>query len=242
MTDSYPEPSESEMAELNRLLGDPAVWAEPSADVEDRVLAAIAEAGAETPVLGGGPVEVPNQRPMAFEQTHMPVQAEEPVADTGAVVDLSQRRERRNNRRMWPLTAAAAVLVAAAVSAAVLFNRQEAVDPDLITVAMAPTESAPEASASAQVSERQNGAQIIIEIDGLEPAPEGSFYAVWLVRPEPRNRVSAGTFHMRGADLGQIEFWAGVSPETYTMLTITLESENDPDVPSELILSGEILS
>lgn len=240
MTDSFPEPTEAEMAEIDRLLGDPAVWAEPSADVEDRVLAAIAEAGAENPTLGRGPVEVPNQRPVAFEHTEEPAQVQRPSHDSAEVVDLSQHRERRT-RRLWPLSAAAAVLIAAALSAAVLLNRPEAADPNLIEVAMAPSEAAPDAMAVANIIDRPNGAQIVIEIDGLEPAPEGSFYAVWLIRPEPFNRVSAGTFHMRGANQSEIEFWAGVSPEIYNVVTITLESEEDPDVPSQPILRGDIV-
>lgn len=240
MTDSYPEPTEAEMAEINRLLGDPAVWAEPSVDVEDRVLAAIVDAGAENRNPGRGPVEASNQRPVAFEHGAAANQAPQLPAESAEVVDLSQRRERRD-RRLWPLSAAAAVLIAAAVSATVFLNRPEADDPNLITVAMAPSEAAPDAEAVARIVDRPNGAQIVIEIDGLEPAPEGSYYEVWLVRPEPQNRVTAGTFHMRGADQSEIEFWAGVSPEIYNVVTITLESEEDPDVPSQPIFRGDIV-
>ena len=80
----------------------------------------------------------------------------------------------------------------------------------------------------------------MVEISGLQPAPAGSFYEVWLVREEPRTVISAGTFHMRGSDSGEIEFWAGVSPRTYPIVTVTLEAEADPSAPGELVLIGEI--
>lgn len=121
----------------------------------------------------------------------------------------------------------------------VSFNRSES--SEVTTVALAPTEMAPDASAVAHIDERPNGARLIVELSGLEPAPPGSFYEVWLVRDEPRTVISAGTFHMRGADQGEIEFWAGVSTEFYKTVTITLESEADPSAPGLLVLEGRIV-
>lgn len=209
------ELSNANLGDLPQLLGDPAVWAEPASGIEDRVVAAIAAEQSDQAIAAQG------------------------VADTEQVVDLSERRARRvGGRRFWSMAAAALVIIAASSAAGFAFGRFD--NTDITTVALAPTELIPEASAIAEVDERPNGARLVLELDGVDPAPAGRFYEVWLVKEEPRTAISAGTFHMRGSDDGQIEFWAGVSTKVYQTITVTLQSETDPSAAGELILRGRI--
>lgn len=218
MSDEFiDDPEGGAPAELTRLLSDPAVWSEPSPEVEDRLVAAItalrSEAGGAGPVGGDDPV-----------------------------IDLEQRRSRRaGGRRFWPLAAAAALLITA-ISAAAGFAIGRSDGGDLTTVALAPVDGSTSADVVVAIDDRPNGARLLVDIAGLAPAPPGAYYEVWLVRPDPRTAISAGTFHMRGSDTGEIEFWAGVSPEIYTTITVTLEAEAEPSADGELILAGDIAS
>ncbi len=206
--------AEPDDRELRRLLDNPALWAEPSAAAEDNVVAAIAA------------------------QLSSPEQSSPTVVEDQSVVDLGERRARRTgSRRFWPLAAAAALLIIV-ISATAGFTLGRSGDSDLTTVALAAADPAYSASAVARIDERPNGARLLVNLSDLEPAPLGHFYEVWLVKADPRTVISAGTFHMRGSDSGEIEFWAGVSPQVYRTITVTLESEADPTAPGELILEG----
>lgn len=248
---SFPQedrPDQQEFPELSKLLADDAIWAEPSPDLEDRVLAAIAAeqqkadhrqtgwATSEAESIGWTADQTDAGGDIGIGTGNIGTGGDD---QTEPVVDLDERRARRGGgRRFWPLAAAAAVLIIAASGmAGFLATRQD--QPDYL-VALAPTELAPGAGAVARINDRPNGAQLVVELEGLDPAPPGSFYEVWLVKEDPRTVISAGTFHMRGDDTGEIEFWSGVSPEFYPIITVTLESEADPAAPGELVLRGEV--
>ena len=92
------------------------------------------------------------------------------------------------------------------------------------------TELAADADADVELAILRNGLRIILAVDELPPAPEGTFYEAWLHAPDGAV-VSAGTFHMRN-QTGRIELWAGVTPERYPSFLVTLEDDDGDPAPS----------
>jgi hypothetical protein len=91
------------------------------------------------------------------------------------------------------------------------------------------TGPAPMASGTVEGWNTGSGTRMVLDIDGLDPAPPGYVYELWL-SAGPRH-ISAGTFVEAGADL---ELWAGVSRRDYPRVWITLEPLDDDES-----LSGE---
>jgi hypothetical protein len=75
----------------------------------------------------------------------------------------------------------------------------------------------------------ESGTRMVLDIEGLDPAPPGFVYELWL-SAGPRH-ISAGTFVEAGNDL---ELWAGVSRRDYPRVWVTLEPLDDNES-----LSGE---
>ena len=88
--------------------------------------------------------------------------------------------------------------------------------------ALAVTELAPDAEVTAYLDEQRAGFAITLEITGLPPAPEGSYYAAWLRGPS--GTVPIGTFHWRSGGI-PIELWSGVDPADYPELVVSLQDE-----------------
>lgn len=108
-------------------------------------------------------------------------------------------------------------------------------------VVMAATDLAPAAEAVAEIIETANGVLIRVELSGLQPAPDGSFYQGW-VRNEAGEQVSIGTFHMRGGG-GRVGLWSGVSLDEYDTISITLQREGaGPASSGEVVLRGQLSS
>ena len=266
MTDnpeSWTTPGSEEPEAIGRFLRDPAVWAQPSADVGDRVLASILaeKAAAEAPADGSVADRWPppaHPADAARRTEPEPVRPDPAVGGggpqpgrteatasasaTGEIIDFDRAaergRRRRGRGRLLPLAAAAAVAIIALGALAAVNLRSDDETPDF-TVALAPTELAPDGVVVAEIDERRNGVRIVLDLSGLPPAPDGFFYQAWLVRPEPRNAVSAGTWHLRGGD-GSIELWAGVSTEEYTTISVTLSPESDPTSPGDRLFVGQL--
>ena len=136
------------------------------------------------------------------------------------VVDAVRAEAGSQPRRRWVgLGGIAAGLLL--VAAALLFLRDEA-EPHVL---MAATDLAPTASAVATIIDTPGGVLIRLEVGGLPPAPEGSYYQGW-VRNEQGDSVSIGTFHMRGGE-GRIGLWSGVSLEEYPTISVSLQKEGE---------------
>ena len=102
------------------------------------------------------------------------------------------------------------------------------------------TELAPTATATAEVAELPNGAGIRLDVENLDPAPDGYYYQGW-VRSEAGETVTIGTFHMRGGD-GTVTLWSGVDLAAYPTLTVTLQQEGaGPESSGEVVLRGSIV-
>jgi hypothetical protein len=192
-----------------RLLDNPAVWAEVTPGLKERVLAEAL-----------GAVE-----PAAYDEN------ENENEDEGAVVTPLQGRPRRGAPRhaaarsrppLWQrpvLLAAAAVALVGITVGGTLAATRDATEPAGTEVALAGTENMPDASATVQLRNEPSGVSVTLNVSGLPPAPERTFYEAWLVS-EDRGKVSAGTFHIREPQ-DDIVLWLGVDPADYDAITVT---------------------
>jgi hypothetical protein len=232
------EPMPEDLNRLVGMLGEPALWAEPSAEVEDAVLAAIAAertAGrppqetsiTSEPQTVGDPTVVPLVRRPSPTASPSPPPSARPKANRGRLL----------------LAAAAVFLLGAVTGGGILAatgrlgSEGPVAQANRVEVALAGVGQAPAASAVAQIEARENGSWIKLDVTGLDPAPAGFVYEAWLVRDEPRTRITAGTFHMRGGD-GDLILWSGVLLDDFPTVTVTLESVEDPSTDSQLVLRG----
>lgn len=196
----------ADLGPLAGLLSDPTLWDDPDPAVEESIVAAIA--------AEAGPV----------------AQAPTAVADITAAPD-----------NVTPISAARRWLapIAAGVAAALVILGGFALvagddDPSGVEVALAGTDLAPDASAQAVIADTPLGTRIVLDVTGLPPAPEGTYYEAW-VRQDAEVGVSAGTFHLRGGD-GEIELWAGVSTDDYPLITVTIQEEASVESSGRVVL------
>lgn len=193
---------------MARLLGEPAVWADVPLGLRERTLAE---------ALGVDPSEVPA--------------VTDGISDDDGVVrpDFGADRPRHaapggpagGRGRGWQrpaLLAAAAVVVVGLAVGGGLAVRGGDDEPAGVEVALAGTEEAPGAVASARLRDQPAGVEVVLRIDGLPPAPAGTFYEAWLLGET--GKVSAGTFHQRG-DQDEIALWLGVDPSDYDAISVT---------------------
>lgn len=154
----------------------------------------------------------------------------------GAPVTELRARPGRSWQRPVLLAAAALVVVGLAVVGATRLGGEA--DPADAEVALAGTENAPGATATAELRDEPAGVSVVLQVDGLPPAPEGTFYEAWLVGPT--GKVSAGTFHQRG-EQDEIKLWLGVDPAGYEAITVTRQPiEGGTLAEGVPVLRGEI--
>lgn len=156
------------------------------------------------------------------------------AAPNGSPTSIAEQRARRARQATrWRFAAAAACL--AIVAGIVVTVRGDERSPDT-EIALAGTEAAPTASAQVELSATPAGLKILLDVEGLAPAPEGHFYEAWI--SNDTIRVSAGTFHLRGGDK-PIELWAGVVDPDFTRLAVTLEPlDGNTDSSGDVQLVG----
>ncbi len=151
-----------------------------------------------------------------------------------AQAPVAKRRRRVN----W--TAIAAVLGLTAILVAMLLGPLSGTSqpvPEAI-VALTGTELAPALEGSAAVRPTGSGWWIRLDVTGLPPAPEGSYYQGWV--GTPADAVSIGTFHMRDGE-DPVVLWSGVSLIDYPSLFVTLQEEGMGTQPSDrVIVTGAI--
>jgi len=138
----------------------------------------------------------------------------------------------------WPLVAAvlgsaAAVIALVLATIGVLDSVEETV------VAMTGTELEAAAGGRADVRPTGSGWWIRLDVNGLPPAPEGSFYEGWVWSDEGEG-VSIGTFHLRGGD-APVVLWSGVEMADYPSIWVTLENEDDgPEASGLVVMTGRM--
>ena len=144
--------------------------------------------------------------------------------------------EQRSGR--WALVLAGAGSLVA-IAALVLGSVSVIQDEGDNVVAMSGTELEAAALGEAAFGPNEAGWWIRLDVTGLPPAPEGSYYEGW-VWSDDGEGVSIGTFHLRGEDM-PIVLWSGVPLADYPSIWVTLESEDDGPEASELIvMTGRI--
>ena len=152
-----------------------------------------------------------------------------------ASLNSIDQRTPRGPRRVprWVGAAAAVVLVVAGVAFVTMRGDGSAVD---AAVALVGTDAAPDASANAALTSTPAGLKIVLDVEGLAPAPSGYFYEAWI--SDETIRVSAGTFHLHETDKS-IELWAGVVDPGFDVLTVTLEPlDGNADSSGDVRLRG----
>lgn len=153
--------------------------------------------------------------------------------DEPAPVDELSRRRPRRHGAWWFAAAAAVALIIAGV---VLTTGSDGGLGGDVQIALAGTDAAPGASAEVALSSTPAGLKILLDAEGLEPAPEGFYYECWISNGDIR--VSAGGFHLRRGH-GPIELWAGVVDPSFDSLAVTLEPLNgDTDSSGDVRLRG----
>ena len=88
------------------------------------------------------------------------------------------------------------------------------------------TAEAPEASGVVEGWNEPSGTRVVLTVERLAPAPEGSVYEFWFSRENLH--VSAGTF----TGPGEVEMWVGVSRGAFPRLWVTLEPLDEDETPS----------
>lgn len=171
--------------------------------------------------------------------------AGEPPADAVVAAIAAERQGpaavRVQAQRRW-LAPAAAAVAAAVLTLAVTAAWPEGDDTDSATpadraVTMTPSDLVPAARATASVTARPLGTVIRLDAAGLPPAEPGTYYEAWMHRGT--TSVSAGTFHMRGGD-GAVYLWSGVDAADFPVLTVTLQTEGDPQPSDRLVLRANL--
>jgi anti-sigma-K factor RskA len=111
--------------------------------------------------------------------------------------------------------AAATVVVAVAVGLGVFGSSTSGTR---FNASLAATGLAPGASGNATLTKTSSGWRIELDATGLPRLDKGRFYEAWLKNPAGV-LVPVGTFN----EGRKVTLWAGVSPETFTALSVTRE-------------------
>jgi anti-sigma-K factor RskA len=166
--------------------------------------------------------------------------ASEVEAPAGLRARIETRRKARrvSGSRRFVLVgaaAAAAVVVAAAVGLGVFGSSTSG---ERFHASLAATGLAPGASAEATLTKTSSGWRIELDATGLPRLDKGRFYEAWLRNPAGV-LVPLGTFN----EGRKVTLWAGVSPETFTTLTVTREeADGDQASSGRKVLVGTVPS
>jgi Anti-sigma-K factor rskA len=161
------------------------------------------------------------------------------AAEVDAPAGLRRRVEAQRVRRTWtparlvPVAAAAAAVLAVVIGLNVF--RSDA-SGERLHAALAGTPLAAGASGDATLTKTDSGWRIELDATGLLRLEGGRFYAAWL-RNSAGVLVPIGTFN----EGENVTLWAGVSPKTFTTLTVTRErADGDQDSSGERVLVGTV--
>jgi len=169
---------------------------------------------AESPELAGLLAE--QERAVGFARSA----ASEVEAPAGLRARVEARRQARRvpgwrRRVLIGAAAAATVVVAVAVGLGVFGSSTSG---ERFHASLAATGLAPGASGNATLTKTSSGWRIELDATGLPRLDKGRFYEAWLKNPAGV-LVPVGTFN----EGRKVTLWAGVSPETFTALSVTRE-------------------
>jgi hypothetical protein len=142
-------------------------------------------------------------------------------------------RRVRVSRRPVLVGAAATAVLAVAVGVAVF---RSASSGERFQAALAATELVPGAKGAATLSKTSSGWRVELNATGLPRLAGGRFYEAWL-RNSAGVLVPIGTFN----EGRKVTLWAGVSPKSFTTLTVTRErADGDQASSGEKVLTGTV--
>jgi hypothetical protein len=146
----------------------------------------------------------------------------------------SARRAHAPRRLVLAGATAAAVAVAAVAVGVTLLDSGAAAE--RFHVALASTGALPGATGEATLTKTDSGWRIGLDATGLPRLDDGRFYQAWL-RNAAGVLVPIGTFNEGQA----VTLWAGVSPESFTTLTVTRErADGDQASSGDRVLVGTV--
>jgi len=247
----------AELDELRGLLEADEMWAQPPAELEDRVVAAIADAAgtAEAPEPARAP------RPQQFATPVQPAEVRRAARDAeareprqapaprpapspqAARVVKKPRRE-----RSWVMTilerpayafGVLAVLVAVVAGITALSNSgggSPSPAPLQFAMVVNGTSLAPGAHGSATLTKMSSGWQVELSASGLPHLTNGRYYQAWL-KNSAGVLVPIGTFN----DAVKVTLWSGVPVTQFRTLSVTRQEANgNPASSGERVLIGTI--
>lgn len=157
-------------------------------------------------------------------------------APAGLRTRLEAQRSRRRvgtPRRLALAGVAAAAAAAAAVAVVVAGSGSHSAR---FQAALGPTALAPGANGRATLTQTPSGWRIDLAATGLPRLAGDRFYEAWL-RSSDDVLVPIGTFN----DGRNVTLWAGVSPASYTVLTVTRERADGNQASSgQKVLAGPV--
>jgi len=189
------------------LLEDEAMWLAPGDELENSIVDMLVSDGA-----AGSDEAIPTVDDDLPPSLHA-------VEDIAAPMTPARRTP-----NVWALLG-----VAAAVVVALLFVTSTRSAPDW-SVDVAGGPDAPQASAVVDGWNTDSGTRLVVEARGLEPAPDGFFYELWL--SDGPLHISGGTF----TGLDDVELWAAVSRGDFPRIWITLEPIDEDESPSSVVV------
>jgi Anti-sigma-K factor rskA len=149
----------------------------------------------------------------------------------------AQRAARRMRVSFRPVLvgAVATAVLALAVGVAVF---RSGTSGERFHAALAATDLVPGATGAATLSKTSSGWRVELNATGLPRLAGGRFYEAWL-RNSDGVLVPIGTFN----EGRKVTLWAGVSPKSFTTLTVTREqADGDQTSSGEKVLVGTVRS
>jgi anti-sigma-K factor RskA len=142
-------------------------------------------------------------------------------------------RTRRAPRRLALAGVAAAAVAAVAIAVAVVGSGSHGTR---FQAVLGPTALAPRAQGEATLTKTSSGWRIHLDATGLPRLAGGRLYEAWL-RNSAGVLVPIGTFN----EGRNVTLWAGVSPASFTVLTVTREQADGNQASSgEKVLVGPV--
>jgi hypothetical protein len=158
------------------------------------------------------------------------------AADVEAPAALRARIERRRPHRARRAAVIGAFAATAAVAAAVVGALDSGTSGQRFHAALGGTPLLPDAGGEATLTKTSAGWRIQLQASGLPRLADGRFYEAWL-RNTDGTLVPIGTFN----EGPKVTLWAGVSPKTFKILTVTRErADGDQASSGERVLAGTV--
>lgn len=156
----------AELDQLRGMLAEPAVWVQPSPDLQERIVAAINDARSDEADLGSGAIPVPVSRAPAARRWSRPL-------------------------RYAILGAAAAAVAAVGIA---VFAGHHGGSPVRYAASLNGTGLAPRASGDVTLTRTTSGWKIQLHATGLPRRDNGAYYEAWL-KNDAGDLVPIGTFN-----------------------------------------------